>query len=889
MRKSNISLNLIKLSTHFSKLRESDFTTSFSVFIEDLYFFDFSSLFQVFLSAFSIRERLHFEMTKFHDNSSKYWHFRAWFSSIRTTSDQYVHSSLDKQFLFLFDFVNFKCEMLKCVCLENEQERHLKRIFEMNKNYRNHVSVKRVITLKIQRVLKYQHVFTLSLNSSMLQNELILTHDFFYVMKDSIIHDNKEIYLNYLFESRISFFEYSSISDKMTIQRFLDANDNARFLCRSHSIRVELKLKKFTRQHFIFNFDKQISRCLSLFLISFIDDFELYSNAYKSLMNIYFLMTAFFAKKKFRMFNVLLLILSSHDSNMTDVVNSLHNLFELDDDVWLKINEKNHFVCVFSLCYLENMLQQIENNDFKSQRNNISCRSCFVSIAQKDNLHFDVSSNERFHQNSCRMRREMNSRKIKHTRETFAIEWELNSKIALSLIEKLSFALDFVLSRFSNSIHSKYEDMIKLLHVFLVKAILHDNKSRHLYTNQLQRFSFSFEWNRLQSSFYHLESYTLSEHARWFIIASSLLRIWLREKHISSFFLSKMQKEFVEKLMKKSSIDIIVFCFAINVKSNNLLMHTHMTSKDQTKLRHFHISLAYSFSASLWNRRHRRYRQFTISTNYFAICKLHQDQNFEKENSNQVEYLHWFKRVSSTRRKCFSTISNSILERNRRHWILQSKDFSHSQRSFESSYRLALKRIYDWVRDAQQLQCVNERAKTQIWWLSSNYLNAWATLIYKINKWYKKIIYETNHRNVERILLKRENIQQILRLILLQFFVIFESRITVVLQRIQERCFSLFSSLLSTTQLENLKKNDEFSVNIIEDKQHESSAAQEFLIAVLCSQNNLSLRADKANSHFRRLLFDVYHQDYQMKHVSQFDYIRLEWCKQINFTNSWMI
>ena len=78
-------------------------------------------------------------------------------------------------------------------------------------------------------------------------------------------------------------------------------------------------------------------------------------------------------------------------------------------------------------------------------------------------------------------------------------------------------------------------------------------------------------------------------------------------------------------------------------------------------------------------------------------------------------------------------------------------------------------------------------------------------------------------------------------------------------------------------------------MNIIEDKQHRSSAAQEFLIAALCSQNNLSLRVDKADSHFRRLLFDVYHQNYQMKHVFSFDYIRLKWCKQISFTNLWVI
>ena len=174
----------------------------------------------------------------------------------------------------------------------------------MNKNYRKHVIVKKIITLKIQRILKYKNVSTFSLNFSILQNELILTHDFFYVVKNSIIHENKKIHLNYLFENRIFFFEYFSINNKMTIRRFLDANDNARSLCRNHFIRVELKLKKFTKQHFIFNFDQQISKCFSFFLISFINDFELYSNAYKSFMNIYFLMTTFFAKKKFKMFNV---------------------------------------------------------------------------------------------------------------------------------------------------------------------------------------------------------------------------------------------------------------------------------------------------------------------------------------------------------------------------------------------------------------------------------------------------------------------------------------------------------------------------------------------------------------------------------------------------------
>ena len=581
MRKSNIPLNPAKLPAHSSKLRGSGFTTSPSVPTEDLYFFDPPSLFQAFLSAPSIRERLHVGMAEFRENPSEYWHSRAWSSSIRTTSGQYAHSPLDGQPLFPSDFVTFKCGMLECVCFGGGQERHLGRILEVGRDYREHVTVKGVITLKIQRALGYEDASTLPLNPPMLQNELILTHDFFYVVEDSVIHDNREIHLDYLFGSRVPFSGYSPISGKMTVRRFLDASGNARPLCRSHPIRAELELKEFTRQHFISNFDQQVSRCLSLPLTPFIDGFGLYSNAYRSLMGIYFLMAAFSAKERSRMSNVLPLTLGPHGSNMTDVVNSLHSLFELDGGVWLKINEKDHFVCVFSLCYLGDMPQQAENSGFKSQRGNISCRSCFVPIAQRDNLHFDVSSNGRFHQDSCRMRREMNSKKTKHAREAFATEWGLDSEVALPPIEKLSPALDLVLSRPSDPAHSEYGGMTKLLHAFLVEAILHDNKSRHLYTSQLQRFPSPPGWNRLQSPLHHLGSYTLSEHARWSIIAPPLLRIWLREEHISPFFLLGMQKEFAEELVERSPVDIIVSCFAANAKSNSLLMHTHMTSKDR--------------------------------------------------------------------------------------------------------------------------------------------------------------------------------------------------------------------------------------------------------------------------------------------------------------------
>ena len=76
-------------------------------------------------------------------------------------------------------------------------------------------------------------------------------------------------------------------------------------------------------------------------------------------------------------------------------------------------------MCVFILTYIENMSQQQENSEFKSQKTIFDCRFCFVAANERHNLNFDVVKNDRFHHQIIQMRKEMNNIKQKIKKEAY--------------------------------------------------------------------------------------------------------------------------------------------------------------------------------------------------------------------------------------------------------------------------------------------------------------------------------------------------------------------------------------------------------------------------------------------------------------------------------------
>jgi len=72
-------------------------------------------------------------------------------------------------------------------------------------------------------------------------------------------------------------------------------------------------------------------------------------------------------------------------------------------------------------------------------------------------------------------------------RDKYCTFTELNSEISLTAI---SSALDIILTRSSDSVHTEYDDIVKLLHMSLINTILIKTFSIE-YELQLRAFLFS--------------------------------------------------------------------------------------------------------------------------------------------------------------------------------------------------------------------------------------------------------------------------------------------------------------------------------------------------------------------------------------------------------------
>lgn len=90
-------------------------------------------------------------------------------------------------------------------------------------------------------------------------------------------------------------------------------------------------------------------------LLTFIDEFDLFRNMYRTLIKVYLIIITFSFRERARRFNVLSLTLKLHKSNFDNIVASLQSMYDLNNDLYLNIKGIKIFVCIFTLAYLKNI------------------------------------------------------------------------------------------------------------------------------------------------------------------------------------------------------------------------------------------------------------------------------------------------------------------------------------------------------------------------------------------------------------------------------------------------------------------------------------------------------------------------------------------------------
>lgn len=106
----------------------------------------------------------------------------------------------------------------------------------------------------------------------------------------------------------------------------------------------------------------------------------------------------------------------------------------------------------------------------KSQNANRSCRSCLIGKDKRRNLQYDLISNGRFHYKNERVRVFINSLLTQKKREDASVATGID--IGTVPLQLISLALDIIVTRPTDPVHSEYSGISNLLHKLLLKAIL---------------------------------------------------------------------------------------------------------------------------------------------------------------------------------------------------------------------------------------------------------------------------------------------------------------------------------------------------------------------------------------------------------------------------------
>ena len=126
------------------------------------------------------------------------------------------------------------------------------------------------------------------------------------------------------------------------------------------SIRNELEIEIFDRQYFTMIFfhrktnmieiiDQFARKCVSMSFLMFLDEFELFKNVYRSMMNVYIISTILNYRKRNRRANCLILTLKFHEIKLADVVEILIEIFAKFDKNLLMNIQKKKKLCAFTL------------------------------------------------------------------------------------------------------------------------------------------------------------------------------------------------------------------------------------------------------------------------------------------------------------------------------------------------------------------------------------------------------------------------------------------------------------------------------------------------------------------------------------------------------------
>ena len=363
-----------------------------------MYYFDIKKIIFTILSSFWASKAFHIDMTEIVNSSFEYWHSFSWRSSIRTCSQNYV-TYFDLTFIFFSDFVRFRhvngAKTRKCI----------KQIMFFDRNRRSQSFTYNHVLLKIRLVQiaqKIQNSYSVNIDfySTFSQiSHIFIENNDYWIKFEQIIFRFSQFVLH-----RVEAKNQNQITDI-----WIESVFNAKFhTIRStdllYFLRTKLKITNFEKKILISQLQSGIQSCS---FVVFIDAFDLYRNMYWTLIVVYALSAALCNFDRQKNQNSFVFTLNFHDASFKNIISDFRIEIKIfDHDCRLNLNEKQTWMWVSIVAFLNDMKQQQESAGFFESKTIKCCCFCDADKQNRKDLDRNIILNDRYHYQILKLRHE---------------------------------------------------------------------------------------------------------------------------------------------------------------------------------------------------------------------------------------------------------------------------------------------------------------------------------------------------------------------------------------------------------------------------------------------------------------------------------------------------
>ncbi|KAI1822978.1 hypothetical protein F4861DRAFT_540483 [Xylaria intraflava] len=866
---------------------------------QDLYFFNCVEYLKTLLAS-DIKGKMYFGLALMVDDEDKShpWHSRAWASSARSTSGQFARLPSDNSVIIPSDFVEFDCHKEECPTCHSPQRpdvHHQGRVSEVWRDERSKpLTTRGEVILRIEPMIRLDrfkaalcsigHTLKGYPSEDIPENEYVIAeNEPFLISETNIIKRIESVYIDYTFGSDVHLPEdsigetYRPLAD-ILIRRKVNTKLKRFFpIVKSPPIRAELEVNEFTRDAIVRSLARQDVEVYSVPLILFADGFGLYRTMHKSIMGIYTGIASLARSDRFRQMNVMPLTLGPHASNDDDVWKQIgHSLRDVENGVSVDLHGIPSFIHAHVIFLAGDFPQQQENSGFRRPTAKQGCRMCDVTLTDRGDLNFDLTSgeHERHHHEIMRQRALMNLQVNKARTNDVANRYGLAVKTPMLL--NVLPALDIIKSRPADTAHSELAGLTKMIHLLVIDQVLTPVGNTE-YAKIIRLFPLHPGWLRIQSP-QHVLQYSLTEHGRWSVVAPIIFRTWLKSnpQYVKVTFKRAIMDVFAADIASGvfgtnvEAIDILIRVLVANVTTNILLTTDKLpVIYRQHDMRHFDDQIKYS--------RH-LFQQFCKAT----AASVASRRSMSAAPSVMAANLPTVASGTSGIETGPEAVSAAIVLQSTEeiedpHTAMESVEITTAK---STKYKLWMSRpnvhIGLHYRDVLEEYCLPSLPMV---------------IVFEIkHKLWKKMVYTTNHRVPEKDLFSWENIAQTMRFVILNSHAESDGELTIQMQDLNKAAPSLFTSIMRGQAMAGDDNEEEMDTMTGGHRimAHASyiEASVGGLIKAQARQNlGLPARESHMDVRTRQLLEVAYARDYGRQVTMMGTSQRLKWWQSVTWSS----